>query len=278
MGISLAVLAMFFFSTAFAFYKACEPELSTMQIIFSQSLCSWLLLLPLVIRREWKIFSSEKLGAISLRTFFGLISTFCIIYALQTVDLAEVVLLNNTAPLFVPIIVWIWHKSSFSPSLILSLLIGFLGIFLILRPEFAQFHAGLFFAALSGLSSALLLVITREIAKQPFLRILFFYFLLFWLFSAPFAIFFWHAPSMLLWLYIFCAALFMVFAQFTFTAALRYAPSHEVAPFIYTGVIFSGLIGWFIWKEKPDWLSILGMAVVCGGGIFSLVFSKRKSG
>jgi drug/metabolite transporter (DMT)-like permease len=123
----------------------------------------------------------------------------------------------------------------------------------------------------------MLLIITRKIAHEPFRRILFYYFLIFWLVLLPFIFTGWAPFPPIIWLYIASAAISMILAQVCFTYSLRYASSNEVAPIIYTSVIFAGLIDWLIWKETPDLLSLVGMAVVCAGGILTLNFSQKKS-
>ena len=186
------------------------------------------------------------------------------------------VLLNNTAPLFVPLIIWFWHKVKISGFLGLSLIVGFGGVVLVLRPGFETLRIGLILGAISGVFSALLLVVTRQIAGEPFIRILFYYYLLWWGLLLPFILFFWEATPLFLWLWLIGSALASIGAQWAFTAALRFAPSQEVAPFIYTSVIFSGIIGWVIWREAIELLSLIGMLVVCAGGILTMWAARRS--
>jgi drug/metabolite transporter (DMT)-like permease len=41
-------------------------------------------------------------------------------------------------------------------------------------------------------------------------------------------------------------------------------------------VIFAGLIDWWIWKDVPELISIIGMIVVCVGGLLTINFKKIK--
>lgn len=276
LGVGLVVLSMLFFAVTYAFYKACSPYLTNTQIIFFQSLFSWILILPFVLKDGVKQLVSPQLGKIIARTLFGLLGLYCITRALQTATLAEVITLNNTAPLFVPLLVWLWHRTKISLQLGLGLLLGFAGVWIILRPGFEAIHLDLVLALLSGVFSALLLVITRQIAHEPFLRILFYYFLLFWIATLPFIFLGWAPFPPHIWLYIVIAAVSMISAQLSFTMGMRYAHSHEAAPFLYTSVIFAGLIDWWIWKQTPDLFAALGMIVVCIGGILTLNLSQKR--
>ena len=156
-----------------------------------------------------------------------------------------------------------------------GLVIGFAGVWIIFRPGFREVNVDLSFAFISGVTSALLLVITRQIAHEPFRRILFYYFLVFWVALLPIVAMEWTSFPAIVWLYIALAALSMVGAQVCFTKALRHVPAQEVAPLVYTSVIFAGLIDWFVWKNVPTLISIVGMAIICIGGLITMKF-KRK--
>lgn len=277
LGIGLTILSMFFFSLLYAFYKACTPFLSNTQIIFLQSLFSWVLLSPILIWKGPAYLKTRHFWGISLRTVFGLLSMLCITIALKTAALAEVVLLNNTAPLFVPLLIWLFHREKVPFFLGASLLIGFVGVFVLLGPGFKTLQTGLIYGVLSGVLSACLLIVTRRIAGEYFMRILFYYYLLWWILTGLFAILSWETVPQMIWWMLLGAAIVSILAQLALTGALRYAPSQEVAPFIYTNVIFSALIGWLVWNEAIGLSSLIGMGLVVLGGVFTLISKgKRK--
>ncbi len=271
LGILLFIASMLIFSTAYALFKACNPFLSNSLSIFFVSVCACLLLLPSVIKKRREVFTEKNFFLIIVRTVLGLLSLYFITFALKTDSLSEVILLNNTAPLFVPFIVWIWHRAIISHRVWVGLGLGFIGIVLILRPNFHDINIGLILALLSGLFSAGLLVVTRLIAHEPFLKLLFYYFVLISLFLSPFLFLKWDLPPQWIWLFLFLASVALLIAQLTFAASMRHALPHEVAPFIYTSVVFSGLIDWIFWDTVPNLLSLIGMVIVCIAGIITLI-------
>ncbi len=275
LGIGLASLSMLFFSILYAFYKECDLYLPNTVVVFFQALFSWAMLLPFLLKAGVKKFYTSKFGWISLRTIFGLIGLYCISSALQTESLGNVVVLNNTAPFFVPFIAWIWLKERILHRLWFGLIVGFVGILIVLRPAISHFNAGLILALLSGLATGLLIVATKRIAHEDFLKVLFYYFLIIWVILAPFLFTNWTLPPPKIWLYLILAAISSILAQLSFTAAFRYAPPQEVAPFVYTSVIFSGLIDWIIWEVTPDLFSFIGWVVVCTGGVMVVLMRGR---
>jgi drug/metabolite transporter (DMT)-like permease len=275
-GISLAISAMLLFSISYALFKACNPYLTNTLIIFFQSLFSLLIIAPFALKNGTKSLATDHFWLILLRTILGVVSLYCISRALITVNLAEVILLNNTAPLFVPIIAFFWLRTKMSVKLWVGLLIGFIGIYIILRPGVKDLEPGQLLGLLAGISGGFLLVVMRKIAHEPLLRIMFYYFLLFCVILSPFLFTEWHWPPLHIWAYLLVSGITMISAQMLLTSSLRYATSHEVAPFIYTSVIFAGVIDWIIWGDRPDLMALIGMAVVCIGGVISILITTKK--
>ena len=274
LGISLFVLAVFSFTVTYAFYKACGPYLSSPQIFCLSNFCSWVLILPFALKKGFKWLATEHFSLIILRSLVGIVAILSIILALKSISLSEDMLLNNTSPLFIPFIVLIWNKIKIPHSLWAGIIIGFIGIAIILRPGFGSFNIGHVFGLISGIATAFMLVIIRKIAHVPYMKILFYYFLCGWVLLSPFLWFHWTSPPPIVWIYLVSSSALLVLAQLAMTSTFRYISSHEAAPFLYTSVVFGGLIDWIIWKNTPDLLSLVGMTIVCIGGMVTLIRKK----
>ena len=57
--------------------------------------------------------------------------------------------------------------------------------------------------------------------------------------------------------------------QFTITAAYRCAPAREISVFDYSQVIFSAIIGFLLFGDRPDELSILGYFIICAMAVLN---------
>lgn len=276
-GAFLGTLAMLLFTITYTFYKMSNVYIPPTLSIFFQSLISWLIILPFACKNGLRNLYSPKWLYIVLRTIAGLITLFCISTAVMSTDLANVVVLNSASPLFVPFIAWIWNEEKIAHKLWVPLIIGFIGIITIFRPGMSELKLGLFLALISGLSTSFLVVATRKISKEPLEKILFFYFLIICIGLAPFLFTHWDPTSLFsAWPYLVLSGITMVVAQICFTFAMRYGSSQEIAPLIYTGVVFSGLIDWIFWNTTPNGISLIGWGIVCAGGILTLHFSQKK--
>jgi drug/metabolite transporter (DMT)-like permease len=274
-GISYMVLAMVFFSLTYAFYKLANPYVSNNIILFFQNAFSFAIVLPYILAKRAPL-SSPKFRFILFRISLGIIALYCITHALLSVGLAEAVLLNNSAPLFTPLFVWLWIRVRPTFHIWTGLIIGFLGVFIILRPGEFTISSGLLFALTSGIASGAVPLATSKIAHEPISKLLFYYFAVFSIVLCPFLFFDWTSPPLHIWLLIALSSVTMVLAQVFIVFALRKASPIEVAPFIYTGVIFSGILGWIFWQQKIDIITLLGMIAVCFGGVLTIIYSIKE--
>ena len=64
--------------------------------------------------------------------------------------------------------------------------------------------------------------------------------------------------------------------QFAITAAYRYAPASRISIYDYSQLIFSTMLGFFIFGQVPDGWSFLGYGIICLMAIFMFVYNNRK--
>jgi drug/metabolite transporter (DMT)-like permease len=57
--------------------------------------------------------------------------------------------------------------------------------------------------------------------------------------------------------------------QFGVTAAYRFAPPRQVAVYDYTNLIFTAILGFMLFDQIPDWLSVAGFVTIIAAGIFA---------
>jgi drug/metabolite transporter (DMT)-like permease len=57
----------------------------------------------------------------------------------------------------------------------------------------------------------------------------------------------------------------MAGAQTCFINAIARADASFVTPFSYLTLIFAGLYDWAIFAQIPDWISVLGAAIIVSG-------------
>ncbi|MDO6562115.1 EamA family transporter [Amphritea sp. 1_MG-2023] len=278
LGAAFALATTLIMSLAAALTKYTAEQISIEQIVLAQFICCTCVMLPWLSRHGLSAIKTDKPGLHLIRGLSGWLGFYSYYLALNEIPLGEAALLRNAAPLIVPLLVWVWLKYRLPPINWLPVIIGFIGIALVLKPEATPFNPW----HLAGIASAVLLsisiVTTRVLTmSEPTNRILFYYFALSALFSLPLALVDWqpialtNLPSLLaISVSIWCT-------MWLYTKAYSYAKATIIAPISYFGVLFAGLLGWLFWQQLPDIMSLIGAALVICGGIGSVWLGREKN-
>jgi drug/metabolite transporter (DMT)-like permease len=271
MGIALITAAFFCAAVMSAFGKEASA-VPALQLLFLQYGISFLVFVPVVAREGLGSLRTEHLG---LHVFRSLTGSFCqllFFIAVKSIPLMDAVLLANAAPLFIPLVVFVWFRKTVQPLVWASLFIGLVGIVLIIKPSPAMFRDPAALIALAAaVFSALALVATNKLsATEPPTRILVYNFGISTLVLAPVCAFSWQPPTSHEWLLLLGVGLTMALTQYLIILAYQRASAASISPFNYTVVIFSGLLGWILFGNVPDAVAVLGTALICAGGILSI--------
>lgn len=270
---SICVLACLCVSIMGAFSKSVSHEISAFTLLLSLCIIMFLGTSIQVLKKGVSTLRTNRLGLHCVRDIVGLSACFFLFMALKTMPLVDSMLLNNTAPIWVPFIAFLWLKVRMRKEIWLTIGVGFLGVIAILKPDSGIFLNGSIYALLSGILTAISFVaLARLKCTESTTCILFYYSLLGIITMLPLGFL---IPSQRdLWL-----LLLVGLFGFTGSALLAYSFEHgkasTLAPLIYTTVVFSGILDWLIWHHIPDLVTFLGMILVIGGSILSIHFEQR---
>lgn len=271
LGISLITTAFLSAAVMSAFSKA-ATNVPALLILFLQYGISFVIFIPEAAKAGPGILKTEHWAVHVFRSIAGSVCQLLFFVAVKSLPLMDSVLLSNAAPLFIPLIVYVWFRKAVQPLVWLSLLIGLIGIVLIIKPGPQMFeNPASLLALLAGFFSALALVATNKLAEtEPPLRILTYNFGVSTLLLIPLSIPAWKPLTERQWLLLIGVGCFYALTQYFIILAYRHASAAELSPFNYTVVVFSGLLGWWFFGNVPDWAAVLGTVLICAGGILSI--------
>ena len=197
---------------------------------------------------------------------------------MKSMPLVDAVLLANAAPLFIPLVALFWMRTPIRPAVALSLAGGFIGVILILKPGPALLHnASSLIAITAALFSAVALVsVNRLSSTEKSDTILFYYFLISTIATLPFAAMQWRVATrdgMAL-----SPRNRHFHGSFTVLYHRRLSARDR-----FSNRSFQLLGRYFFWNDRVDRLGhsarldvVLGILLVCAGGIFSIVFTAHS--
>ncbi|MEZ5568541.1 MAG: DMT family transporter [Halioglobus sp.] len=276
-AIYLSLLMVSLASTAAAATKFASGVASTAAIVTVQYLVCTLLCLPRILRAGSGNLRCRHLGLHLLRGVAGVLGFYLFYASLQHIPLVDAMLLRQSAPLVVPLVLWIWLRETIPPAAWLPLLAGFCGIAVILRPSpegLSLWHAG---GLASAVTLAVSMVATRRLAAtEPTSRILFYYVVLSLACVTPFAIGdFAHIPA-LGWLAMLYIGAAIYWTLELYTRAYGMAPTALIAPINYFAVVLAAFWGWVFWRQVPDAWSLAGSVLVMGGGLLTILLANQQ--
>lgn len=273
-GAILVILQALFITLCGTCMKYIANDFPFFLASFYQYLITLILIFPILLGRGLKFKKTNKFPLYLVRSLAGFGVTILLYLAMQHTPLVNVMALNNTAPLFIPIIIFLVFKTPLKLSLLGALFIGYLGILLILQPKAGCFLTfGAFLALISGVCSAIAVVSVRRLTMSESHEEIIFYYLFISLclsFLGTLLTNSWVWPNRVELAAVGGMGVFLVFHQLALVKGLSYAPASRLAPFMYFAIIFSGLFGWVLFQEKPGWLCLIGMFLIVLGAIASL--------
>jgi drug/metabolite transporter (DMT)-like permease len=277
-GAALMLAAALLFATTGAIIKHVSAQLPNEMVVFFRSFFGLLALAPFFVRHGPRYYATQRLGAHLVRALVGLTAMYCYFYAIAHLPLAEAVLLNYTAPLFIPLAALLWVGEPFGRKLWWPIGIGFVGVGLILKPGLSLLAPIALIGLAAGLFSALAMAGIRKLTNtEPATRVVFYFSLTSTLVAALPLAWRWQTPAADLWLPLILIGVLSTLAQILMTRAYAHAPAAQVGPFLYAIVVFAGLFGWVLWQEIPDWLSLAGTLLVILAGILAIHLGGRAT-
>jgi len=259
------------FALTGATVKAASAHLPHTEVVFFRSFLGLVALIPWLVRAGLSGLSTNRPGLHLFRGMTGLAAMYCFFYALGHLELATAVLLNYSAPLFIPFIAAAWLREPVPALLRWAIPIGFVGIILILKPGWGVLEPAALFGVAAGVLAATSFVSIRRLhGSEPTTRIVFYFGVISTLGSAVPLFWTWQTPEPAHWLLLAAMGGSATAGQLLLTQAYSLAPAAQVGPFTYTVVIFSAILGWVVWSEVPGGLSAAGALLVVLAGVLAI--------
>lgn len=271
----LMVGAMAGFAIEDAIIKHLSAAMPVGQIVVVIGLGGGAVFCALARARGITILAAQALrGAVLLRNLAEMASAALVVLAIALVPLAVVTAILQAMPLVVTLAAALFLREPVGWRRWSAILVGFAGVLMILRPGSAGFDP----AALLALGAVVTLTVrdlaTRrvpagvhslQVTAWGFLMVVPAGFILLLLvFEAPVA----PTPGEWGWLGAAIAAGILGYAALV--GATRMGDIAVTTPFRYSRLVFAMAIGFAVFGERPDAMTLAGSALVVGAGLYTL--------
>ena len=281
LGAALVAAAGLMFALAGTGIKMAGESLPFIDVLLWRNVLSLAILTPWICWHWPRSLRPAHGGLMALRGVALVAALLCYYYAVSVLPLAEAVLLNFSAPIFVPLLGFLLFRFALDRNALAAVLIGFAGVVLILKPgtDFFQPMAliGLASGVLGGLSAV---AIWRMPAHEDPIRIAVYF--------AGIGILITLGPVLALtepalppadaWPGLVMLGVFSTAAHILYAKGCLVAPADRVGTLVYTSVVYAALFGWLFWDERLDWLMAGGTVLVVGAGIIAVRAGALRKG
>jgi S-adenosylmethionine uptake transporter len=281
----LMVLASFLFATMGVCVKLASAHYDSGEIVFYRGMTGALLML-LLARWNGGTVATKVPSMHFWRSLSGVIALSLWFYALGKLPLATAMTLNYMSSVWMALFLIggavMLGSAKVDGRLIATVLLGFAGVGLILRPtiEEQQLWYGLM-GLLSGMISATayLQVTALGRAGEPEYRIVFYFSiggicagLLTTAFSGELHSHTWSGVGLLL-----AVGLLATVAQLMMTRAYSTGRTLVNASLQYLGIVFSFVYGVLLFADKITWMALAGMFLIVGAGLSATLLRSRNA-
>jgi drug/metabolite transporter (DMT)-like permease len=275
------LLAAFCLSLMATFVKISSSYVNNSMIVSFRFTISFLYVLLIIFFKKLKNknlhLKTKNIKLHILRAVFSMLAMYLLYYSLRFIPIVEANLLMMTNALFIPIIGFLFFKYKLSKKHLLAVIIGFIGIFLILRPSTMIFQSKALYALFSGLTASISFIYIRKISKVDHHHTSMFYYFLFAFLISIFLVFFnfEKIDKKTFFLLTLTGITGTLYQEFLIRASV-YATAKFISAMIYTSLIFSTFFGVLFFKNIPTLITILGIILVIIGSILTIFYSKKE--
>ena len=272
--------AMAGFTIEDAFFKHLSSTISIGQILMVVGLCSAVFFALLAVTRGRNLLAPKAwTRATLIRMLAEAFAAMAFITALSQVPISTVAAVFQVTPLTITMGAALFLGEKVGWRRWLAIFVGFIGVLLIIRPGFGGFDPSVLWVLVAVLGVAVRDLITRVIPTSVESSIISF---------QAFASLFVAGTLILLvspqqmapiqsteLVYFGCTIVFSISGYYAVVSAMRVGDPSVVASFRYSRLLFSLLVGVFIFNESVDLLTLIGSVIIIGSGLYTYL-SEHK--
>lgn len=281
-GALLMIASMVSFTVNDTFIKLTNNALPLAQLLTIRGMLASVLIIALALalgglrfrlgRAAWQLILLRSMTEVGAAYFF--------LSALLNMPIANVTAILQALPLTVALGAFLIFREPIGWRRMTAIGVGFLGMLLIVRPGAEVFSIWSIYALIAVLCVTARDLVTRKMpAHVPSLTVavantvnVALWFGLLSL-SQP-----WQPVTPDLWGLIIGSTLFIIGGYYFSVQVMRVGEISFVAPFRYTSLLAALVLGYFVFGDWPDGLTLLGAAIVAGAGLFTLWRERQVKG
>jgi drug/metabolite transporter (DMT)-like permease len=203
------------------------------------------------------------------RALFLIAGTACFFIALKYLPIADTLAIYFVQPILITALSPLVLGEHVGIRRWITVLIGFIGVLIIIRPGLQEINPGVFFALGAGISSAFYILITRHMTGKADAMVTTFQTSAIGAIGLTFAApLYWQAPNAHQWLLLVLLGSIAIVGHYLVTRAYDFAEASLLSPFNYSEMIVAVIAGRYYFNDFPDRWTFLGVSILIACAIY----------
>lgn len=245
------------------------------QLVFFYSAMAAGMYLPSLLRNPALYIPKEHKTLYAFRGVMEVVGFSLIFYSLSVLPFAVVTVLSFVTPAFGALAAIVFLKEKMTTPKWVGMIAGFVGVLIVAQPGSEDIGWEVILPVAAAAAFALCIVCIRILTRtEPPSRIAFVTLGLMACFSLPLAVPHWQMPELSHVPWLITLALQVAAVQYSVGKALQKIDLTTSQPFMFLGLIWSSIIGYFLFGEVVDQYTVLGAVIIVAGIVYSV---RRKA-
>ena len=254
-----------------ALIKQVGQNIPVVEILFIRQLLVLMIISPVLLRNLDTVFITSVFRLHFTRSLFSVVAMFTGFTAVVHLPLAEVTAISFVRTLFTTVLAIFFLKEVVGIRRWSSVIIGFIGVLVIVRPDSDNINAYALLALTSALFVSGINIVMRKLSQidNPS-TIMAFQSIFVTLVMAVPTVFLWVTPTFEETVFVLLIGGLMSMMQWLFIQAFKAGEAAAIAPMEYARLIFAAVIGIIFFAEVPTAWTLSGAGIIMVSTLYTM--------
>jgi len=262
-GIILALVASFCAVLMSVFLKFAQEDTNVFSVGFMRFFFGFLLILPFIIKSKFKIYNTDNLKFHITRSIINVPMMILGFAALMYIPLDQIKAIGFLSPILVVILSVILLKERIYLIRTFSLILGFIGVIIILRPGIIEISIGAYMVLTSTFLWSTVIIITKYMSKSDSpMTIIAYQYTFVSIFTLPLAIVYLSNISLTSVFYSLMAAIVGTVLHLCINTSYKMASLTVLQPVWFSQLLWATIFSLILFNESIDYFTYIGGSLV----------------
>jgi drug/metabolite transporter (DMT)-like permease len=247
-------------------------ELNVFELIEVRSVIAFFLLLPFIYRNGgFATLKTVRLAQHIVRNLIHYSAQLGWFFALTLIPIGQVVAIEFTMPIWTAILAAAFLGERITAWRAIAILLGVIGVVMIVRPATGEVNPGQLIALAAAVGFGISMTLVKSLTRTESALAVIFWMTVVQFFAGFIPTFYvWVWPSAYAWGWLIVIAVCGTLSHYCLASAMRYADASIVVPMDFLRVPLTATVGWLLYGERLDLLTVLGAALILAGNLLNL--------